>query len=273
MLATQDAKSFSQLLDSLVDSYGNEARSVNDMELRNHILFLQHTQTYLLLKYAIKRADIGLLRRAVDRCCLYFHGSAQHKYAYEMLYLHRLISTSAASPELQRAILANGLVNPRGAADGWFETDRLVELHNGTLKKLFKDRRGSAITLDYLFEHCALNTEFFANLANQIESLYGIDRNGKHPEKSAKLDIMIMAQRLSRTGPIALHSGRTVKYEAANILHLGATRVARDALVKFNGTECSSSQHDYTETDDPTLEEENEDEGEVAQFFATDGIE
>lgn len=179
MLATQDAKSFSQLLDSIVNSYGNEARSVNDIELRNHILFLQHTQTYLLLKYAIKRADIGLLRRAVDRCCIYFHGSAQHKYAYEMLYLHRLISTSAASPELQRAILANGLVNPRGAADGWFEIDRLLELHNSTLKKLFKDRRGSAITLDYLFEHCALNTEFFANLANQIESLYGIDRNGK----------------------------------------------------------------------------------------------
>jgi len=273
MLATQDAKSFSQLLDSIVNSYGNEARSVNDIELRNHILFLQHTQTYLLLKYAIKRADIGLLRRAVDRCCIYFHGSAQHKYAYEMLYLHRLISTSAASPELQRAILANGLVNSRGAADGWFETDLLVELHNGTLKKLFKDRRGSAITLDYLFEHCALNTEFFANLANQIESLYGIDRNGKHPEKSAKLDIMIMAQRLSRTGSVALHSGRTVKYEAADILYLGAARVAGDALVKFNGTECSSSQYSFTETDDSALEGENEDEGEVAQFFATDGIE
>lgn len=45
MLATQNAKSFSQLLDSIINSYGNEARSVNDMELRNHILFLQHTQT------------------------------------------------------------------------------------------------------------------------------------------------------------------------------------------------------------------------------------
>jgi len=100
-----------------------------------------------------------------------------------------------------------------------------------------------------------------------------IDRNGKHPEKSAKLDIMIMAQRLSRTGSVALHSGRTVKYEAADILYLGAARVAGDALVKFNGTECSSSQYSFTETDDSALEGENEDEGEVAQFFATDGIE
>ncbi|KAL9594963.1 MAG: hypothetical protein Q9179_005169 [Wetmoreana sp. 5 TL-2023] len=210
MLATLDARGFSHLLDSIVNSYGNEARSASDMEFRNHVLFLQHTQTYLLLRYAIKRADIGLLRRAVDRCCLYFHGSAQHKYAYEMLYLQRLISTSAASPELQRAILANGLVNPRGAADGWFETDRLVELHNGTLKKLFKDRRG----------------------------------------------------------------GRTVKYEAADILHLGAARVAGDAMVKFNGTECSSSGYDYMGTDGPVLDEEdNEDEGGVAQFFGMDDIE
>ena len=107
MLATQDAKSFLQLLDSVVNSYGIEARSTSDMELRNHVLFLQYIQTYLLLKYAIKHANIGLLRRAIDRCCIYFHGSVQHKYAYKILYLYRLISTSAASPELQRVILAN----------------------------------------------------------------------------------------------------------------------------------------------------------------------
>ncbi len=82
------------------------------------------------------------------------------------------------------------------------------------------------------------------------------------------------AQRLSRTGSIALHSGRTVKYEAADILHLGATRVAGDALVKFNRTECRSFQYSYTGADDPVLDDEdNEDEGEIAQFFATDDVE
>jgi len=35
-----------------------------------------------------------------------------------------------------------------------------MEFHNGTLKKLLKAKRGSALTLDYLFEHCALNTDF-----------------------------------------------------------------------------------------------------------------
>ncbi len=187
MLATLDAEGFSQLLDNIVNSYGNEARSTSDMELRNHVLFLQHVQLYLLLKLAIKHVYIGLLRRAVDRCCIYFHGSRQYKCVCEMLYLQRLISTSAASPELQRAILANGFVNPRGKTDGWFETDLLVELHNGTLEKIFADRRGSAIALDYLFEHCYLNTKFFASLANHIESLYGIDRSGRHPESQPEL--------------------------------------------------------------------------------------
>lgn len=113
MLITQNVKSFLQLLNNIINSYDNKTRSISDMKLWNHILFLQHMQIYLLLKYVIKRADIDLLRRAIDRCCVYFHDSTQHKYAYEMLYLHRLVSTSAISSKLQRAILTNELINSR----------------------------------------------------------------------------------------------------------------------------------------------------------------
>ena len=87
MLAIHNSKAFSQLLDRIVYSYSKDVRSTNDMELRNHVLFLQHTQTYLLLKYSIKHADLGLLRRAIDRCYLYFHGLGQSRYAYKMPYL------------------------------------------------------------------------------------------------------------------------------------------------------------------------------------------
>ena len=120
-----------------------------------------------------------------------------------MLYLYCLISTSAASSELQWAILANSLINHQSAADSWFEIDRLVEFHNRILKMLFQDKCGSAITLVYLLEYCALNTEFFAAIAHQTESLFSINQNSDHPEKSAKLDIAVMAQRLSRTGSVA----------------------------------------------------------------------
>lgn len=276
MLATHNAEAFSRLLNRIVDSYGKDARSTDDLELRNHVLFLQHTQTYLLLKYSIKHADLGLLRRAIDRCCVYFHGSGQSKYAYEMLYLLRLTSTRAATPELQRAILANGLVNRQGKANSWYETDRLVEFHNGTLRKLLNAKRGSAITLDYLFEHCALNTDFFASLAKQTESFYSINHNSKHPEKPAERDIRVMAQRLSRSGSITLHSGRTVKHEATDVLKVGAMRIAGRAIANFNGTACSAD-YDYLEGDEYELgdEDENEDEDEdeeVGQFFAPDHV-
>jgi hypothetical protein len=273
MLAIHDAEAFSQLLDRIVYSYSKDVRLTDDMGLRNHVLFLQHTQTYLLLKYSIKHADLGLLRRAIDRCCLYFHGSGQSRYAYEMLYLQRLTSTHAATPELQRAILANGLVNRQGKVDSWYETDRLVEFHNGTLRMLLNAKRGSALTLDYLFEHCALNTDFFASLAKQIESFYSVNRNSEHPEKSAERDIRVMAQRLSCSGSIALHSGRTVQHEVIDVLEVGAKRIAGKAIANFNRTACSID-YDYLEEYEDELEEGEDEDDEIdeeaGQFFAPD---
>jgi hypothetical protein len=85
---------------------------------------------------------------------------------------------------------------------------------------------------------------------------------------------MIMTQRLSRTESIALHSDQIVKYEITDTLHLEATRVVNDALVKFNRRECRSFQYSYTKTDNSVLDDEdNEDESEIAQFFATNDVE
>ena len=203
---------------------------------------------------------------------MYFHGSGQSKYAFEMLYLQRLISTRAAAPELQRAILTNGLINRRGKVDSWYETDRLVEFHNGTLRKLLNAKRGSSLTLDYLFKHCALNTDFFANLAKQIESFYGVHRSGEHPEKSAERDIRVMAQRLSHSGSITLQSGRTVKYNATNVLIVGAMRIAGKAIANFNRM-VSSSLYENSEGDGDDSEDGQEDDEideDLGQFFQFD---
>jgi hypothetical protein len=283
ILTTYNAKDFSLLLDEIISSHSKNACSTNDQELRNHILFLQHTLTYLLLKYSIKHADLGLLRRAIDRCCVYFHGSGQSRYAYEMLYLQRLTSTDAATMELQRAILANGLVNRQGKVDSWYETDRLVEFHNGTLRKLLNAKRGSALTLDYLFEHCALNTNFFDSLAKQTESFFNINYSRRHPEKSAKRDIRVMAQRLSHSGSIAFHDKRTVKYKAIDVLEVGAIRIASKAIANFNGM-AYNFDYKYLEEDEGELnseddsdneddEEEEEIDKDFDQFFAPDYVE
>lgn len=92
-----------------------------------HCRFLSHMETYKSFKYAIKHADIGIIERVFARCCLLFHGSKKKKYAFLSLYMTWLTHTEAVAPELRKALLANGLVNLRGAEDGWFEMDRLNE--------------------------------------------------------------------------------------------------------------------------------------------------
>ena len=126
-------------------------------------------------------------------------------------------------------ILANGLVNHQGKVDSWYETDRLVEFHNGTLRMLLNAKHGSALMLDYLFKHCALNTDFFASLTKQIESFYSVNHNSKHPEKSAECDIRVMAQCLSCSRSIALHSGWTVKHKAVDVLEVGGKCICETA--------------------------------------------
>lgn len=229
---------FGDLVDEVQKAYSfsviPDPSSIEDGEARNHILFLQQTQTYLLLKHAIKHADIGLIRRAIDRCCVYFHGSGQHKYAYEMLYLQRLFLASDSA--LTRAILSNSLVNLRGGSDTWFETDRLVELHNGNMKRIYKAKRGSAITLEHLFQLYSLNSTYITNLNQNVEHFFGMQSNSDHTSKSARTDIRFMAERLA-AGSIVNTRGRTVKYPALDALTKGALQLAGAPLSKFNANE------------------------------------
>jgi hypothetical protein len=66
-----------------------------------------------------------------------------------------LTNTKAASEELQRAILANGLENLRGAEDSWFEMDRLNEFLNLEMKTLLAARRVSTLDTPILLRRAA----------------------------------------------------------------------------------------------------------------------
>ncbi|RTE67825.1 hypothetical protein BHE90_017801, partial [Fusarium euwallaceae] len=200
------------------------------------------------MKHAIKHADLGLLHRGIARSCVYFHASGQHKYAFEMLYLKRLISTTAAAPELQRAILANGLVNTTGVDDGW-------------------DRRGSAITVKYLMENCALNTDFFKSVAENTESLLGMSHNGNHPEKKATKDLRMMAEVLVGSGSITGTQHRPVTHEAVDLFDAAISKLAGGGLCKFNRKECLDRLH--LTADDFNAEEEDAGD-EIDEFFTID---
>lgn len=170
-------------------------------EYWNHVQFLRITSSYLLLKYSIKHGDIGLLRRAITYVCFYFNGSKQRNYAYETLYLFHLTCTEAANPSLQRAILANGLINWQGKTNTWWETDRGVEVHNGNMKTIIRGRRTTNLDLDYLFDYCALNSTFYSRLQRALHGRFGADRNDdhKHTPKSAEADIRRLSIQLKES--------------------------------------------------------------------------
>jgi hypothetical protein len=118
-----------QYIFTAVEQSPNESKPI-DYEFSAHAKFLQQMETYKTFKYAIKHADVGLIKRALARCCLLFHGSNKSKYAFLSLYMTWLTQTNAAAKELQDAILANGLVNLHGTNESWFEMDRLNEFFN-----------------------------------------------------------------------------------------------------------------------------------------------
>ena len=176
----------------------NQVPQSGDAEFFNHIRFLQVIDTYKLLKYAIKHADIGLLKRVIPRLCLYFAGSSSKNYAYDMLLLWRLVGTSACDPVLQRAILANSLVNLRGRPDSFFETDRLNELLNLQLKELLWTRGNSTFGTDELFKWSVLTISYTGVLRDIFECAFGERTNSEHTTKSPALDIRYLADQIRK---------------------------------------------------------------------------
>ncbi len=56
-------------------------------KLRNHILYVQQVETYLILKYVIFRNDIDLLSRVFAQVILLFHESKRFNYQMKTLYM------------------------------------------------------------------------------------------------------------------------------------------------------------------------------------------
>lgn len=54
--------------------------TAQDDELRNHVLFCQQVEAYLMLKLVISTGDIGLLPHAIARAAVMFHGCRKFNY-------------------------------------------------------------------------------------------------------------------------------------------------------------------------------------------------
>lgn len=202
-----------------------------DKHWLNHKRFCQHVETYLLLAYAIKRADIGLLRRALRECCILFQSKAGGKWNYgrELIRLIHLVDSPAAHPDLQRAVLVNSLTNlhTEGKNENeTFETDRLLELLNNTLKQFRKERQSSTQESEELLEMCALNGPFFQKLKRGIEDEFGHPTSQAHPSKSAEEDILDMANELAKSSISKLSTKRETGNPAVDLITDGLKSLA-----------------------------------------------
>ena len=211
----------------------NKSKPIDD-EFSAHAKFLQQMETYKTLKYAIKHAHVGLIKRVLARCCLLFHGSNKSKYAFLSLYMTWLTQTNAASKELQDAILANSLVNLRGASDSWFEMDRLNEFFNLQMKDLMVTRRSSTIDTAELFRRTALTASYCTDLKVAIEAALGEHSNGRHQIKDASREVRHLAHQIAVSRSITKHTrGRSSPFQPIDILQRGVERL-NDSIKRFN---------------------------------------
>lgn len=188
----------------------------------NHTRYMRHVESYILLSYAIKYADIGLLRRALREACVMFQSpkGGKYNYARELLRVLHVTDSDAASKELQDAMLINSLVNMRteGCNHGYtFETDRLLELHNLYLKTWKRDRKSSTQETEDLLRQCALSGVYLHDIKTTLQTRFSSLASGNHPGKNASIDIFSLARSISK-GSFPLTSGsRFTGYDAIDL--------------------------------------------------------
>ncbi|RJE22629.1 hypothetical protein PHISCL_05052 [Aspergillus sclerotialis] len=206
-------------------------------------------EVYKTLKLAIKRADIGIIHRIFARCCILFHGSSKTKYTFLSLYMTWLTGTPAAGRELQRAILANGLVNPRGAEDSWFEMDRLNEFFNLQMKTLMATRHTSSIDVATLFRTTALTASYCTDLKESIEQAFGEHTNSAHTEKDVSDDVRNLAFQIYCSGSVDKRKeGRDSPFQPPDVVSRGCALlgngVARFSKLIVHGQWAGDDLHD-----------------------------
>jgi hypothetical protein len=226
----------------------SEGPSAVNHSLLAHCRFLCQMETYKSLKYAIKRGDIGLIKRVFPRCCLLFEGSNKKKYAFLSLYMTWLTHTEAATPELEKALLANGLVNLRGKDDSWFEMDRLNEFFNLEMREIMATRRSSTQDLIDLFHRVALTASYCSELKSALEMSFGGCSNGRHQVKDASEDVYRLAFHLSASRSVYNYSnGRDSGFKPRNIMNHIANELATQ-IEKFNSSQFGDDDLDNTVT-------------------------
>lgn len=184
-----------------IEVYGAGENVPSNMLWYNHQCFIQHMDIYLLLRNAIKKGDIGLLRCALRELCILFQAKEGRctNYRLELLRLLHSCDSKAASNRLQNAILCSSIVNLAGRDGKTFEVDRLVEFLNNLVSTAKKSRLSSTKKMEDLLRQITLTAPYQLRVKTILEQTFGRRYPGRHPPKQASEDIWLMALEVART--------------------------------------------------------------------------
>jgi hypothetical protein len=166
-----------------------------DVEFRTMCRYLQEAELFMAVRQAVKFGDIGLLRRFVDPLAVFFFGAHQHNYGREMLF-YRWHLSQANTPELQRAILATGLVNWKGLPSSFKPIDLHMEHLNGACKIDIKHNQNSTHDAQTTFKRVCLCSTWLRSLRQKLEGEFGQDMPDAHTSKVAIPDMFLLARTL-----------------------------------------------------------------------------
>ena len=175
--------------------HASEEPVLNEV-FENHIRFVRYMSVYQLLRFANKFGDVGLIRQALQECCIMFQAKEGGTFQYglePLRLLHLYNSRDASDVGLQEAMLVNSLVNLSGGNGTFFEVDGLLEFLNHTIKDAMRARKNSTKPVDELILQIALTSPYMFRLRLEMHSYTGRQYHGKHPEKDASEDIQLMA--------------------------------------------------------------------------------
>ena len=203
---------------------------IADIEFRTMCRMLQEVELFLTMRHAIKHGDIGLLRYLVDPLIIHFLGTSQYNYGYEMLF-YRWNLSPVNTPELQRAILASGLVNWQGKSTTNKPIDLGLEHLNGNCKIEMKCYKNSTHDISIIFDRVCLSNTWVRALREKLEDSFGESMPGTHTTAPTLLEIFFLARNLF-LGDLAEPrsaerlAGHSRVFDSDDILQIGMDKLA-----------------------------------------------
>jgi hypothetical protein len=154
-----------------------------------------------------------------------------------MLY-YRWNLSPVNTPELQRAILASGLVNWQGKSASHKAIDLGMEHLNANCKIEMKSYKNSTHDIDVSFDRVCLTNTWVRFLRSKLEGVFGRPISGSHTSASTALEVFSLARSLftsdlSRPRSAEQLAGFSSFYDSPDILDEGVKRL-EEKIKRFN---------------------------------------